>query len=243
MKNTVEIIITRHPALVAYLIEQGIVTSETPVLAHAGIGDIKGKRVVGILPHHLSQHCASITEVPMKLSRDDREAMQAGDLSLERVREVAGKPITYQVFGGSEDQRAVACIKAGKARQHWDPDHFLSCVVRDFAAMLANPEREIWGYQWADYAHRPELEISDSSKILRRAWRSVLAARGQITEELQGTRPELAANRTKIGEWSMHGGHFAAEADPGSGRFRAFASGPGWTPWIDVDTLELTASE
>lgn len=92
-----DLVITRHRPLVDLLIERGIITTETPVLAHATISDVAGKHVIGVLPHHLSSKCASITEIPMALTQADREAMTRGDLSLERTREVAGDPVTYYV--------------------------------------------------------------------------------------------------------------------------------------------------
>lgn len=93
----IDIIVTRHPALVSYLVEQGIASEDTPVIEHATADSIRDKHVVGILPHHLSSQAASITEIPMRLTVADREAMQRGDLSLERVRQVAGNPVTYVV--------------------------------------------------------------------------------------------------------------------------------------------------
>ena len=50
----VDLIITRHQALIELLIERGIATSETPV--HTGTVDIetvRGKHVAGVLPFEL----------------------------------------------------------------------------------------------------------------------------------------------------------------------------------------------
>ena len=94
---TIELVVTRHKPLVTYLIEQGIVSSDTPVIEHATAEDVAGKHVIGVLPHHLSSKAASVTEVPMNMTLEDRQAAQSGDLALERVREIAGTPVTYIV--------------------------------------------------------------------------------------------------------------------------------------------------
>ncbi len=92
------LVVTRHPALVEYLRETGVVSESAVVLAHVETPDqIRDRRVVGVLPLHLASVCQSVTEVPMALQPADREAMQRGDLSLERVRQVAGAPQTYVV--------------------------------------------------------------------------------------------------------------------------------------------------
>lgn len=107
MKIKIDLVVTRHEPLVALLRERNLIDEKTPVCAHASVSDVKGKHVVGVLPHHLSQHCASITEVQMSLTPEDRAAMQRGELSLERTREVAGELRTYQVFGGPRRHRDI----------------------------------------------------------------------------------------------------------------------------------------
>lgn len=93
----IDIVVTRHPALVAYLRDLNIITADTPVIEHATADDVRGRHVLGILPHHLSAIAATITEIPMRTTVADREAMQRGDLTIERLREVAGDPCTYTV--------------------------------------------------------------------------------------------------------------------------------------------------
>jgi hypothetical protein len=99
----IDVVITRHHPLIKLLRERGIIDDSTPVLEHASASDVAGKHVLGVLPHHLSSRCASITEVPMALTQADREAMTRGDLTLERTREVAGEPVTYRVTEGAPD--------------------------------------------------------------------------------------------------------------------------------------------
>ena len=87
------IVVTRHPALVGYLIEIGLVDSETPVLSHVSEEDVDGEHVVGVLPLRLAALAAKVTEVPLALTPGDRGV----ELSIERIREIAGEPVTYRV--------------------------------------------------------------------------------------------------------------------------------------------------
>lgn len=98
IRSLAPVVVTRHTALVEYLRETGVVGADVVVLAHVEAPEqIRGRRVIGVLPMHLAVHADRITEVPMMLTPADREAMQRGDLSLERVRQVAGAPQTYRV--------------------------------------------------------------------------------------------------------------------------------------------------
>ena len=100
------LVVTRHPALVEYLREVDLITNDTPIIEHATPADVRGKHVLGVLPHHLSAIAASITEIPMRWTVADRAAMQAGDVGVDRVRACAGEPVTYTVArigGGGED--------------------------------------------------------------------------------------------------------------------------------------------
>lgn len=88
-----QIIVTRHPALVEYLIEKGLVEADTPVHSHVSEETVRGKHVFGVLPAFLAVEAGKITEIPLKLSPEDR----GKELSVERMREVAGEPWTYKV--------------------------------------------------------------------------------------------------------------------------------------------------
>lgn len=59
------LIVTRHSALVAYLIEKGYVAADSEVIEHATAENVAGKHVWGVLPHSLSCLCKSFTEVPI----------------------------------------------------------------------------------------------------------------------------------------------------------------------------------
>lgn len=87
------LIITRHPALVAFLIEKGYVTPDSEVLEHASAEDVKGKHVWGVLPHSLSCLCKSFTEVPMSIPSE----MRGKELTLANMYDYAGTPVTYVV--------------------------------------------------------------------------------------------------------------------------------------------------
>jgi putative CRISPR-associated protein (TIGR02620 family) len=92
------VIITRHPALVDYLIDAGICAEETPVIAHATSSDIAEKHVIGVLPINLAALAAKVTVVPLALPQE----LRGVELSLEQVRQYAGPPETYRVL--SEDR-------------------------------------------------------------------------------------------------------------------------------------------
>lgn len=89
----IDMIVTRHAALREYLIEIGIATAETPVVAHATAEALKGKRVVGVLPLHLASAAETVTEIPMAIPPE----LRGQELSLEQTRQYAGAPRTYRV--------------------------------------------------------------------------------------------------------------------------------------------------
>lgn len=87
------IVITRHQGLVDYLLEIGLITPDTPVISHASADDVRGRDVIGVLPLHLAALANTVIEIPLALTPEDR----GKDLPVERVREIAGAPVTYQV--------------------------------------------------------------------------------------------------------------------------------------------------
>lgn len=87
------IVITRHAALVEYCVEIGLISPDTPVISHATISDVAGKRVIGVLPLSLARHALTVTEIPLDLTPEDR----GKELSLTRVREIARPPACYEV--------------------------------------------------------------------------------------------------------------------------------------------------
>lgn len=95
MHNT--IVITRHAALVEYLLEIGLIDADTPILPHVSQPEeVAGKTVIGPCPLHLAVRARSVVHIPIHWeSRDERGL----ELTLEQVRERAGKPLEFKVSG------------------------------------------------------------------------------------------------------------------------------------------------
>lgn len=119
---TPTIIVTRHEHLVTILRERGVVDADTPVLTHVDRPEqVEGQHVIGVLPHHLSSRAASVTEIPMRWTEKDREAMQRGDVDLDGTRAAAGDPITYvvhRVHGGGVDTSRPRWLAIAAAYEH-----------------------------------------------------------------------------------------------------------------------------
>ena len=103
--NTV--VITRHKALVQYLIETGIASAETPVLSHVTSKDVDGKHVIGVLPMHLAALAATVTQIPLDIPAE----LRGKELDLEQVRRFAGDPVKYSVR--KEEDTKVFAYKLG----------------------------------------------------------------------------------------------------------------------------------
>ncbi len=89
------IVVTRHKALVELLRERGIIDEAATVLEHVtDPAQIAGQDVIGVLPLSLAAGAASVTEIPLALTPDDR----GKELSIERLREIAGEAATYTVI-------------------------------------------------------------------------------------------------------------------------------------------------
>jgi putative CRISPR-associated protein (TIGR02620 family) len=89
-----KVVVTRHPALVDYLVELGLITKDTEILTHVTREDIAGKDVIGVLPLHLAAAAWSVTEVPLDIPAE----LRGKELDLEDLRQYAGKPVTYHVL-------------------------------------------------------------------------------------------------------------------------------------------------
>jgi len=87
-------VVTRHPALLDFLIEEGIVQEGNFLLiAQAKAEDVEGKDVIGNLPLHLAAMAHTITEVPLKIPFE----LRGKELTLDQIRKYAGDPVTYNV--------------------------------------------------------------------------------------------------------------------------------------------------
>ena len=87
------VIVTRHKALVEYLLQLGLIDTDTPLLQHAAIPDIRGKHVIGVLPLSLAVHAESVTEVPLSIPIE----LRGTELSLTQLEEYASDPVRYSV--------------------------------------------------------------------------------------------------------------------------------------------------
>lgn len=87
------LVVTRHSALVQYLIDQEYITPDSEVLEHVDAETVQGKHVWGVLPHSLSVLTKSFTEVPLNLPAE----LRGKELTVEQVREYAGAPVTYVI--------------------------------------------------------------------------------------------------------------------------------------------------
>ena len=88
----IDLVVTRHPALLEYLQQEGLV-GDCEVVTHATAEMVEGKNVLGVLPHSLSCLCSSFTEVPMVLPLK----LRGCELTVTQVRAYAKTPVTYKV--------------------------------------------------------------------------------------------------------------------------------------------------
>jgi len=96
-----KLVVTRHQALVAYLKEVGLVDEGVVVLSHVTEDDVAGRHVVGVLPLRLAALAASVTEVSLNLPQE----LRGTELSIEQVRQYAGKPASYVVRSKEADDK------------------------------------------------------------------------------------------------------------------------------------------
>jgi len=95
MKQKITVVVTRHPALVAYLQKLGLVDESVQVLDHVSDPEIlKGKNVCGVLPHNLSCLCETFTEIPLLNLPPE---LRGKEMSIEIMEKYAGNPVTYVV--------------------------------------------------------------------------------------------------------------------------------------------------
>lgn len=87
-------VVTRHKALVAYMLDRDIIKEgEFGVIEHADYQDVMGQDVIGVLPLQLASYAKTITEVPLNLTPE----MRGKELTFDEVSKVAEKPISYIV--------------------------------------------------------------------------------------------------------------------------------------------------
>ena len=87
-------VITRHKALIAYLLDKDIIKEgEYKLIEHADYKDVEGQDVIGVLPLQLASYAKSVTEVPLKLTPE----MRGKELTFDEVENVAQEPVQYIV--------------------------------------------------------------------------------------------------------------------------------------------------
>lgn len=87
------VVVTRHPALVEYLREQGVIGKDARVIEHASPDDVKGRIVIGILPLHLACLAKEVWEVPLAVPAE----LRGQELTLGQVRQFANPIRKYRV--------------------------------------------------------------------------------------------------------------------------------------------------
>lgn len=87
-------VITRHKALLDYLIDKDIIKEgEYKLIEHADYKDVEGQDVIGVLPLQLASYAKSVTEVPLKLTPE----MRGKELTFDEVEKIASEPVQYIV--------------------------------------------------------------------------------------------------------------------------------------------------
>lgn len=87
-------VITRHKALVSYLLDRDIIKEgEYKLIEHADYKDVECQDVIGVLPLQLASYAKSVTEVPLKLTPE----MRGKELTFDEVEKIADEPVQYIV--------------------------------------------------------------------------------------------------------------------------------------------------
>ncbi len=92
----IKIIVTRHPALIAYLYEIGVVSETDTVSVYDHINhpsEVRNAHVIGVLPYFLAWQAKKLTEIPLKVP----VTLRGVELTLDQIRLYADKPQTYRV--------------------------------------------------------------------------------------------------------------------------------------------------
>lgn len=111
------LVVTRHPSLVAFLIEQGYVSPDSEIIEHATAENVAGKHVWGVLPHSLSCLTKSFTEVPLTLPAE----LRGVELTVNQIRQYAGKPVTYVVSTQKDQADLLYGVWFSGYNSEWTP--------------------------------------------------------------------------------------------------------------------------
>ncbi len=94
-----KLVVTRHHALVEYLLKHNYIDQDTTHISHASIKDVTNKHVYGILPNWLACHAGKLTELQLRLPKEKR----GQELTLKEVEFYVVKPSTYEIRKVSND--------------------------------------------------------------------------------------------------------------------------------------------
>lgn len=72
------------------------VVGRIPVLAHVGPDDVRGKRVLGVLPLSLARHAASVTEIELPGLRSDQRGKELTPAEMDAAGARFGEPLAVQ---------------------------------------------------------------------------------------------------------------------------------------------------
>lgn len=87
------VVVTRHPAMVDYLREIGLIADDVEVISHASADAIRGCHVIGFLPLFLAAEAAKVTVIPLVIPKE----LRGVELSLDQVRGFAQAPQSFEV--------------------------------------------------------------------------------------------------------------------------------------------------
>jgi len=131
-----DLVVTRHQALVEYLEEKEMIAEGAKVISHVSSADeVRGKKVVGVLPHNLSCLCETFTEIPIALPPE----LRGKDLSLEDIRKyIDGPPMTYIVekVGDKKGWQKRLTIKGLIGMMAISPEYLERRLGRGLASIL-----------------------------------------------------------------------------------------------------------
>lgn len=93
-ERTMTIVVTKYPAMVAYLQEKGILTGDFQVFEHVKHHtEVQGRDVIGVIPNYLGCHARTVMEIPLILPPELRGTV----LDLEQIRKYAKPAVTYVI--------------------------------------------------------------------------------------------------------------------------------------------------
>lgn len=87
------IVITRHPSLVKYLREIGIIDNTAVIISHATPENVKDRDVIGVLPLRLIALTARFREVTMEVPQE----LRGKELTLNELKRCNPQLTEYRV--------------------------------------------------------------------------------------------------------------------------------------------------